>query len=229
MAGRRLAIIGAGPIGLEAAVRGQQSGWDVTLLEQGTIGNHVADWGHVRLFSPFGMNASARGREALAGPALPADDALLTGHEFVARYLQPLSQLPLLAGRIRERTRVVSISRSDFWKGDRIGKPSRSESPFRLLIEVDQEREETIEADVVFDCTGTFSQHNWLGAEASRVLASVPPLTGSTIRFPTSAGSTGNDLRESRRWLPAAAIRQQRPLLHFRDWPTMRRTLAASG
>lgn len=189
MAGRRLAIIGAGPIGLEAAVRGQQSGWDVTLLEQGTIGNHVAAWGHVRLFSPFGMNASAWGREALAGPALPADDALLTGHEFVARYLQPLSQLPLLAGRIREQTCVVSISRGDFWKGDRIGKPSRSESPFRLLVEVGQGREEVIEADVVFDCSGTFSQHNWLGAggipcpgeraAADRIDYQIPDVCGS--------------------------------------------------
>ncbi len=225
MAGRRLAIIGAGPIGLEAAVRGQQSGWDVTLLEQGTIGNHVAAWGHVRLFSPFGMNASAWGREALAGQPLPADDALLTGREFVDQYLLPLSQSPLLSGRIRDQTRVVAISRGDFWKSDRIGQPSRSESAFRLLVEsrsaandepqflhppsgtvgrearavgegvtldgassqsklalparssrrsqVDGEessvdvasvREEIIEADVVFDCSGTFSQHNWLGA-----------------------------------------------------------------
>ncbi len=126
MARQRLTIIGAGPIGLEAAVRGQQSGWDVRLLEQDTVGNHVAAWGHVQLFSPFVMNASAWGREALVGQQLPADDALLTGREFVAQYLQPLSQLPLLAGRIREQTRVVSISRGDFWKGDRIGKPSRS-------------------------------------------------------------------------------------------------------
>lgn len=190
MARQRLTIIGAGPIGLEAAVRGQQSGWDVTLLEQDTVGNHVAAWGHVQLFSPFVMNASAWGREALVGQQLPADDALLTGREFVAQYLQPLSQLPLLAGRIREQTRVVSISRGDFWKGDRIGKPSRSESSFRLLVEVDQEREEIIEADVVFDCSGTFSQHNWLGAggipcpgeraaAADRIDYQIPDVCGS--------------------------------------------------
>ena len=164
MAGRRLAIIGAGPIGLEAAVRGQQSGWDVTLLEQGTIGNHVAAWGHVQLFSPFGMNSSAWSREALADQSLPADDALLSGRKFVDQYLRPLSQLPLLAGRICEQASVIAISRGDFWKSDRIGKPSRSESPFRLLVEAGQGREEIIEADVVFDCSGTFSQHNWLGA-----------------------------------------------------------------
>jgi hypothetical protein len=164
VAGRRLTVIGAGPIGLEAAVRGQQSGWDVTLLEQGTIGNHVAAWGHVRLFSPFGINASAWGREALAGQELPADEALLTGREFVEQYLRPLSQLPLLAGRIRERVPVVAISRDGFWKSDRIGQQSRSGSPFRLLVEAGDGREEIIAADVVFDCSGTFSQHNWLGA-----------------------------------------------------------------
>lgn len=189
MAGRRLAIIGAGPIGLEAAVRGQQSGWDVTLLEQGTIGNHIAAWGHVRLFSPFGMNSSAWSREALAGQALPADNTLLTGREFVDQYLLPLSRLSFLEGRIRERTRVVTIGRGDLWKSDRIGHPSRSESPFRLLVEADQAREEVIEADVVFDCTGTFSQHNWLGAggipcpgeraNADRIDYQIPDVCGS--------------------------------------------------
>ena len=189
MAGRRLAIIGAGPIGLEAAVRGQQSGWNITLLEQGSIGNHVAAWGHVRLFSPFGINASAWGREALAGKLLPADDALLTGREFVDQYLQPLARLPLMDGRIRERTRVVTISREAFWKSDLIGQPSRSESPFRLLVEDDQGREEIIQADVVFDCSGTFSQHNWLGAggipspgeraSADRIDYQIPDICGS--------------------------------------------------
>ncbi|MHC4879209.1 MAG: NAD(P)/FAD-dependent oxidoreductase [Planctomycetota bacterium] len=172
MAGRRLAIIGAGPIGLEAAVRGQRSGWDVTLIEQGSIGHHVTSWGHVRLFSPFGMNASSWGREALAGQPLPSENALLTGREFVDQYLKPLSQLPFLDGRIREHTRVIAISRGDFWKSDLIGRPQRAESPFRLLVQTVPESgdsienccEQIIEADVVIDCTGTFSQHNWLGA-----------------------------------------------------------------
>lgn len=176
MAGRRLVIIGAGPIGLEAAVRGQLAGWDVTLLEQGTIGNHVTAWGHVRLFSPFGMNASTWGRAVLAGQPLPTDDALLTGQQFVDQYLLPLSRLSLLADRIHERTRVVAISRHDLWKSDQIGQPVRSASPFRLLVETPREsgslenteeqsrREAIVEADIVFDCSGTFSHHNWLGA-----------------------------------------------------------------
>ncbi len=172
LAGRRLAIIGAGPIGLEAAVRGQRSGWDVTLIEQGSIGHHVTSWGHVRLFSPFGINASPWGREALTGQTLPSEDALLTGREFVDQYLKPLSQLPVLDGRVREHTRVISISRGDFWKSDLIGRPERGDSPFRLLVQTAPESgdrtenrcEQIIEADVVFDCSGTFSQHNWLGA-----------------------------------------------------------------
>ena len=67
------------------------------------MGEHLRRFAWVRLFTPFAMNASERGRARLreTGAALPADDAILTAGEFVARYLEPLARLPELAGRIR--------------------------------------------------------------------------------------------------------------------------------
>lgn len=193
MAGRRLVIVGAGPVGLEAAVRARLAGWQTLLFEQGTVGHHLTDWGHVRLFSPFGMNASTWGRGALAARSLPGDDALLTGCEFVDQYLRPLSKLPLLDGCIREHTRVIAISRTGRWKSDQIGQAARSESPFRLLVETQSagaaHTEEVVEADIVLDCSGTFSHHNWLGAggipcpgerrHADRIDYRVPDISGA--------------------------------------------------
>lgn len=135
----RIAIIGAGPIGLEAALLARQLGHEVQVFEKGRIAQNIHDWGYVRLFSPFGMNSSEWGRGAIAkafgNDALPRDDELLTGREFAERYLIPLSHLPELAGRIHEQTQVLSISRRHFSKAAGVGSPVRSAQPFQLLIE----------------------------------------------------------------------------------------------
>lgn len=134
----RIAIIGAGPIGLEAALLARQLGHEVQVFEKGRVAENVFDWGHVQLFSPFGMNSSEWGRGAIAkalGPdALPHDD-VLTGREFAERYLIPLSRLPELAGCIHENCQVRSISRQHFRKTEGIGSKTRRAEPFRLLIE----------------------------------------------------------------------------------------------
>lgn len=168
MPGKRIAIIGAGPIGLEAAVFARLSNFDVVVLDQKGVAANVRSWGHVRMFSPFGINSSTWGRGALteAGHpvgSLPADDALLTGAEFFEQYLLPLSQHALLEGCVREKCRVVSIGKRSFWKGDAIGNRSRLKSPFQLLVESETGREEMLAADLVLDCSGTFGNHNWLG------------------------------------------------------------------
>ena len=94
---------------------------------------------------------------------MPANDALLTGAELFDHYLHPLSQHSLLAERVQENTRVVTIGKRHLWKGDATGNRSRLESPFTLLIESAANGEEIVEADFILDCAGTFGIHNWLG------------------------------------------------------------------
>src|SRR4051794_23852077 len=57
----RVAVIGAGPIGIEAALYAKACGSQVTVYDRGPIGEHVRRWGHVRMFTPFGMNSTALG------------------------------------------------------------------------------------------------------------------------------------------------------------------------
>ncbi len=163
MPGKRIAIIGAGPIGLEAALYARMQGFDVALFEQGTVAANVRSWGHVRLFSPFGINSSEWGRGVLPQNCLPANEELLTGAEFFEQYLLPLSRHSLLQNCIRENARVVRIGKRHLWKGDAIGRRSRLESPFTLLTESEANGEEITEADFVLDCSGTFGNHNSLG------------------------------------------------------------------
>ncbi len=165
---KRIAIIGSGPVGLEAALAAVTTGFDVQLYEQETIAKNVQSWGHVRLFSPFGMNSSTLAKqrigETLGKETLPQDDAFLTGREFAEQYLLPLSQLPELKKRIHEKTKVISIGRSHCWKRDYIGKPERVTHPFRLLLQDESGTERTAEAEIVLDCSGTYPNHHWMGA-----------------------------------------------------------------
>jgi thioredoxin reductase len=163
----RLAILGAGPIGLEAALRAAMLHLPFTVYERGQhIGDYLRRWGHVRLFSPFAMNSTplsrARLREEHPQQKLPGDSDILTGREHVTAYLEPLAKSPLLRERIRTQTAVVQIGRRGFLKEESPADSRRSQQPFLLLLRNDK-RELIEEADVVFDCTGTYGQPRSLG------------------------------------------------------------------
>lgn len=162
----RVAILGAGPIGLEVALRAAALNLPFTVYERGQIGEHLRRWGHVRLFSPFAMNSTPLGRARLSEDhpqhTLPGESDILTGREHIAAYLLPLSQSPLLREQVRMETTVVQVGRRGFLKEEAPGDPRRGQQPFLLHLRTDK-REMIEEADVVIDCTGTYGQPRSLG------------------------------------------------------------------
>lgn len=164
----RIAVLGAGPVGLEAALYARYLGYEVDLYERGRVAEHLLRWGHVRLFTPWQQNVSPLAVAALRnqdGSWRPSDgDALLTGREFAARYLVPLAQSDLLVDSLRLGTEVLAVGREGKLKGDHVGEPAREDGDFRLLLRDGAGNESTAAADVVIDATGTYSQHNWAGA-----------------------------------------------------------------
>jgi thioredoxin reductase len=160
----RIAILGAGPVGLEAGLHARQLKLPFTIYEQGRVGEHVWRWGHVKLFSPFAMNVTPIGRQAILtvkhDHEFPTDEACISGREYVERYLQPLAEL--IRDRIKTETKVISIGRMGFLKHEFPGDARRGKAPFLLVVR-DKNQERYEEADIVLDCTGTYSQHRWLG------------------------------------------------------------------
>lgn len=163
----RIAVLGAGPVGLEAALQATHLGYPVTVYERGDVGEYVGQWGQVRMFTPFGMTSSPLGLDLIRKEhpqhELPGPNDILTGIEYRDSYLVPLTLTAKLADAVKTRTHVVTVGRAGLLKTDPVTDPRRAGTPFRLLLRDDKGAERFEEADVVLDCTGTYSRHGWIG------------------------------------------------------------------
>jgi thioredoxin reductase len=162
----RIAVLGAGPVGLEATLYAKALGLSAAVYEAGQVAEHVQRWGHVRMFSPFGMNATPLGRHALFREKptreFPADTDLLTGREFREAYLVPLAESLPLKDCVHTQSVVLTVGRAGWRKSDPAD-PRRPLPPFRLLVRTAQGQERFETADAVLDCTGTYAKPNWAG------------------------------------------------------------------
>ena len=163
----KIAVIGAGPIGLESALYARYLGYDVDLFEVGEIAENVRRWGHVRMFSPFGMNRSNLGLAAITAQdgtfQPPEDDEILTGGQWAERYLIRLAVTDLVADCVHTKIRVISIAREGLLKSECVGDSARAKHAFRILTEREDGEESVSTADVVIDSSGVFQNPNRLG------------------------------------------------------------------
>ncbi len=174
----KLAILGAGPIGLEAALYARFLGYDVIILEQGRVCEHVQKWGHAQLLAPFADHCSPLGLAALEAQdehyQPPQPTAVLTGRQWVEQYLQPLADTDLLSEHIFTETRVLGVGKEQVCKTDLERDlpegDERGDWAFRLLVR-DAAGVERIEmVDAVLDCTGVHSQPNFAGHGGLRAI-----------------------------------------------------------
>jgi len=160
-----LAVIGAGPIGLEAALAALDRGFDVHVFERGDVGAHTIAWGHIRMFTPWRMNLGPVSTAHLdaTGWQRPDPDAFPTGLELAENYLAAIAALPELNGRIHARAQVIEASRRGWLKGDHPGSPERRERPFRVLVRDQGGRENYIHAFTLIDASGVYGLPNRAG------------------------------------------------------------------
>jgi hypothetical protein len=114
----RIAVVGAGPLGLEAALYGRFLGYDVTVFERGQIGESLRDCQDQPLpmlpsecLSPLAASAlrAQFGEESTASqPPLP-----LTIGQWLSDGLERLSKTDLLQGRVLTGARVTRITMVD--------------------------------------------------------------------------------------------------------------------
>jgi 2-polyprenyl-6-methoxyphenol hydroxylase-like FAD-dependent oxidoreductase len=160
-----VAIVGAGPVGMEAALACVERGVPFRLYEAGHgVGAGIREWGHVRMFTPWQMTVSPRMVRVLdaLGVEVPDDGHCPTGDELVEHALAPLADSPAIAGHLRLASPVRHIAREGLTKEQEIGSDVRAARPFRLIV--DSPSGERVErARALIDCSGARALANTVG------------------------------------------------------------------
>lgn len=183
-------VVGAGPVGLAAAVRLVERGIEPLVLEAGPVaGSAVREWSHVRLFSTWGEVVDPAAEKLLAptGWVRPDAAAYPTGGEWAEKYLQPLADV--LGDRVRYGTTVTGVARAG---RDRIVDSGRAGQPFTVHVRSVDGAEARITARAVVDASGTWSTPGPMGADclpalgertaAEHVSYRVPDLNDPVVR-----------------------------------------------
>jgi hypothetical protein len=228
----RLAILGAGPVGLEAALAAREGGFPHRVYEKARQpAGHVRRWGHVRLFTPWRMNVSERMRRALAEAGIPFEldpEEAPTGHDYADALLDPLWHSPLLSGALHTGTEVVGVTRAGLLKDDAIGSPDRGAGPFRILLRDGRGGSGPSTPRSFSTAPGYGAGPTpWVTGESPR-RERPPSNRGSTARSPTSRTTPGSGLAE-RSSSPGADTRPRPPPAPSTASPATIRTLASSG
>lgn len=176
-------VIGAGPQGLAAAAHLLERGLEPLVLEVGDgPAAAVAEWAHVRTFSPWPELVDAAAARLLAptGWTAPAV-GYPTGNQWIEAYLSPLAEV--LGERVHYCTQVIGVSRRGH---DRAFTAGREDTPFVIHVIDHHGSESLLEAQAVIDASGTWSQPNPAGADglpaigeraaaSAGVLSYIPP------------------------------------------------------
>jgi thioredoxin reductase len=182
-------VVGAGPVGLAAAAELVERGVEPLVLERGAAaGAAVAQWHHVRLFSPWSElvdPAAGRLLEA-AGWRRPPDEGYPTGAQWAELYLRPLAAV--LGERVRVGAEVVGVARRG---RDRIVDAGRDGEPLMVHVRLADGTEERIAARAVVDASGTWTSPNPLGGDglpavgersaSDRIAYRVPDVTDPAV------------------------------------------------
>jgi hypothetical protein len=163
MSEKKVAIIGAGPVGLAAAAHVIERGMTPVVLEAGPEAGHsIRQWRHVQLFSPWEYSIDKAAARLLAPTGWNSPDPAVypTGSELLERYIDPLSQRTVLRDVIRTNSRVTAVGRAGFDKAKTRG---REAAPFEIRYQ-NGKGPETLRADAVIDASGTWATPNPAGA-----------------------------------------------------------------
>lgn len=155
----KIAILGAGPVGLEAALYARFLGYEVIIYDRGGVAEQVRSLGDEplrltfeRLHSPLGLAAiEAQDEDYVA----PDGNVPLTAAEWIESYLQPLAATDLLVDHLRLQTEVTGVQALPPPTEEiEIGEDEAGPPNFRIIAKSAKGRETTDDVHVVIDATG---------------------------------------------------------------------------
>jgi len=159
-----IAILGAGPLGVEAALYARFLGYHVSIFESRRVAHRMLQWNNRPLDLPASKLMTSLGLAALAAQypefVKPDPDRVLTGKEYAEEYLLPLAKTDLLFDDIHFLSPVVDISRLREGHLPTAGSfehfrwQDRCNDEFRILVQGRHRGAWVSRADCIIDCRG---------------------------------------------------------------------------
>lgn len=162
-----IAVIGGGPVGLEAAIYGRFLGYFVSIFEQRRVAHRMLDWHDRPLAVTVGECTTSMGHAAIAAQnpeyvKRPAGE-VYTGRSFAEEYLLPLAKTDLLFDDIHFLSPVADVSRCRTYVTDEMERQERCNDEFRILVEGRHRGPWVSRADIVIDCRGSVQKQSGMG------------------------------------------------------------------
>ena len=180
-------VIGAGPVGISAAAHLLAKGIQPIVIERGSFaGNAIADWGHVRVFSPWKYIVDKEVKILLNQIewAEPDPEGLPTGQEIIEQYLIPAANSPQLAQVIEYQTEVLAVSKQGHAKSFSKG---RQQALFNVHVKTVNGSVKTVQTQAVIDASGTWSNPNPIGLDGLPVPGEIEHKDAITYGLPNVA------------------------------------------
>ena len=172
-----IAVIGAGPVGLEVAIYARFLGYFVTIFEERRVAHRMLDW-HNRPLSVSVQDCTTSLGHAAIKAQFPdyerrPPDHVFTGKSFAEEYLVPLAKNDLLFDDIHFLSPVADVSRLQTYVCDAIHPQERCNDEFRIFVEGRHRGNWISRADVVIDCRGMFQQSCGLGPGGGQAMGEI--------------------------------------------------------
>lgn len=155
-----IAVVGAGPLGIEAALYGRFLGYDVTLFESVSIASSIRDRRELalpmlpgRCLSPLALSALRAQQGDAAEQVLP-----MTYGQWINEGLEKLAETDLLRGRVRVPMRVTHIANVPIQGDDPDEDPSDIPPDFRLTLVGEGDEPDSIDVESVILAIGTSAE-----------------------------------------------------------------------
>lgn len=173
-----IAVIGAGPVGIEAALYARFLGYNVDIYDAGRPARAATRWHHRSIEATVAECTTSLGHAALAAQdesyRRPDPGTVFTGKQYAEEYLTPVAKTDLLHDFVHINSPVIEVGRyrstldslPPFAPSSgttvALNEPetladvlqSRANDEFRLVVQSRDRGVYTARADIVLDCRG---------------------------------------------------------------------------
>lgn len=169
-----IAVIGAGPVGIEAALYGRFLGYDVEIFDAGRPARKVTQWNGRSMVIPVHACTTPLGHAAIGShddtyTRRDAND-VYTGKELAEEYLIAVAKTDLLIDSIHINSPIVDVSRIRCGPHETDDLQERANDEFRLVVQSRDRGFYTSRADIVLDCRGLQSDVAGLGPGGGKAI-----------------------------------------------------------